>query len=70
MAPYLQISKGIEGMRIAVLDESFLSCDPEVQKVVRAAVNMLATRGATIENVSLAEHKQGNNTFFCRSISL
>ncbi len=51
------VGRGIEGLRIGVLDEGFHEAvDPGVDKSVRTAIATLEARGAIIDRVSVPEH--------------
>lgn len=47
---------GVDGLRIAVVDEAFLDTEPGVHEAVMAAIEVLGDAGATISKVSIPEH--------------
>jgi len=54
------LGKGVAGMKIAVVDhwlEEDESADPEVTKALHAALDVLRSRGATVEPVQLSPYK-------------
>jgi aspartyl-tRNA(Asn)/glutamyl-tRNA(Gln) amidotransferase subunit A len=59
------LAGGVRGLRIGVPDEYFgAGLDPEIDRAVRAAVDVLRDLGATIERVSLPSTKYGVATYY------
>jgi amidase len=50
------LERGVEGLRIGLLDEGFAGAAPDVAEAVEAAVAVLASAGATAERVSVPFH--------------
>jgi aspartyl-tRNA(Asn)/glutamyl-tRNA(Gln) amidotransferase subunit A len=51
-----QIDAGVRGLRLAIIEDyTFTDIDPEVESVLRAAVDVLASLGARIESVRIPE---------------
>jgi aspartyl-tRNA(Asn)/glutamyl-tRNA(Gln) amidotransferase subunit A len=56
---------GVRGLRIGVPDEYFgVGLDPEIDRAVRAAIDVLRDQGATIERVSLPSTAHGVATYY------
>ena len=55
------LGRGVAGMRIGVLTEGFNheNSEPDVDQKVREAANRLRALGATVEDVSVAMHRDG-----------
>jgi amidase len=51
------LADGIAGLRIGVVTEGFDGAEEEVRDLVMAAVDVLASAGATVSMVSIPEHK-------------
>jgi aspartyl-tRNA(Asn)/glutamyl-tRNA(Gln) amidotransferase subunit A len=59
------LAGGVKGLRIGVPDEYFgAGLDPEIDRAVRAAIDVLRDRGATIERVSLPSTAYGVATYY------
>jgi aspartyl-tRNA(Asn)/glutamyl-tRNA(Gln) amidotransferase subunit A len=59
------LGAGVRGLRVGVPDEYFgEGLDPEIDRAVRAAVDVLRELGATIERVSLPTTKYGVATYY------
>jgi aspartyl-tRNA(Asn)/glutamyl-tRNA(Gln) amidotransferase subunit A len=59
------LAGGVKGLRIGVPDEYFgAGLDPEIERAVRAAVDVLRDLGATIERVSLPSTEYGVATYY------
>ena len=50
------LTNGVEGLRIAVLEEGFDEAEADVRDMVMAAVDTLAKAGADVSKVSVPEH--------------
>ncbi|HVO87813.1 MAG TPA: amidase, partial [Casimicrobiaceae bacterium] len=51
-----QLGRGVDGLRLAVVDGyTFSDIDPEIETVLRAAVDLLANLGAQVETVVVPE---------------
>jgi amidase len=50
------LAEGVSGLRIAVVKEGFANAEAEVHNLVMAAVDVLATAGAKVSEVSIPEH--------------
>ena len=50
------LTNGVEGLRIAVLDEGFEGANASVKDAVMAALDVFVKLGASIERVSIPEH--------------
>lgn len=46
-------------MKIGILKEGFLNCEPDVVKLVKEAAQSLREKGATVEEVSIPIHSSG-----------
>jgi len=58
-------SAGVKGLRLGVPDEYFIDgMDPEVERAVRAAVDVLRGLGATVEPVSLPTTRHALATYY------
>jgi aspartyl-tRNA(Asn)/glutamyl-tRNA(Gln) amidotransferase subunit A len=56
---------GVRGLRIGVPDEYFgTGLDPEIERAVRAAIDVLRDLGATVERVSLPTTQHGVATYY------
>ncbi len=56
---------GVRGLRIGVPDEYFgAGLDPEIERAVRAAIDVLRDLGATVERVSLPTTQHGVATYY------
>ncbi|WP_461409626.1 amidase family protein [Georgenia sp.] len=55
------LANGVAGLRIGVVTEGFgwETSDPRVDDAVRAAADVLAQAGCTVENVSIPLHREG-----------
>jgi aspartyl-tRNA(Asn)/glutamyl-tRNA(Gln) amidotransferase subunit A len=59
------LAGGVKGLRIGVPDEYFgAGLDPEIDRAVRAAIDVLRGLGATIEPVSLPSTEYGVATYY------
>ena len=59
------LAGGVKGLRIGVPDEYFgAGLDPEIDRAVRAAIDVLRDCGATIERVSLPSTPYGVATYY------
>jgi aspartyl-tRNA(Asn)/glutamyl-tRNA(Gln) amidotransferase subunit A len=59
------LAGGVKGLRIGVPDEYFgAGLDPEIDRAVRAAIDVLRGLGATIEAVSLPSTEYGVATYY------
>jgi aspartyl-tRNA(Asn)/glutamyl-tRNA(Gln) amidotransferase subunit A len=59
------LAGGVKGLRIGVPDEYFgAGLDPEIDRAVRAAIDVLRDLGATIERVSLPTTEYGVATYY------
>jgi aspartyl-tRNA(Asn)/glutamyl-tRNA(Gln) amidotransferase subunit A len=59
------LAGGVQGLRIGVPDEYFgAGLDPEIERVVRVAIDVLRELGATIERVSLPSTEHGVATYY------
>jgi aspartyl-tRNA(Asn)/glutamyl-tRNA(Gln) amidotransferase subunit A len=59
------LGAGVKGLRIGVPDEYFgAGLDPEIDRAVRAAVDVLRNLGATVEHVSLPTTTHGVATYY------
>jgi len=59
------LAGGVQGLRIGVPDEYFgEGLDPEVDRAVRAAIDVLRELGATVERVSLPSTAYGVATYY------
>jgi aspartyl-tRNA(Asn)/glutamyl-tRNA(Gln) amidotransferase subunit A len=59
------LAGGVKGLRIGVPDEYFgAGLDPEIDRAVRTAIDVLRDRGATIERVSLPSTAYGVATYY------
>lgn len=52
-----RLGDGVEGLRIGLLAEGFDQVDPGVHDAVTAAAAVLAAAGATVERISVPEHR-------------
>jgi aspartyl-tRNA(Asn)/glutamyl-tRNA(Gln) amidotransferase subunit A len=60
-----RLAGGVSGLRIGVPDEYFgTGLDPEVERSVRAAIDVLRDLGATVERVSLPSTEYGVATYY------
>lgn len=50
------LDRGVQGMKVGVLEEGFAEADIEVRDLVIAATDVLAQAGATVSKVSVPEH--------------
>jgi amidase len=53
-----QLSDGVSGLRIGVLEEAFGAAEVEVRDVVMAAVDVLASAGAKVSRVHVPKHME------------
>ena len=51
-------------MKIGLIKEAFEGCEPDVEAMVKKATNSLIQKGATVEEISVPMHKQGNIFLF------
>jgi aspartyl-tRNA(Asn)/glutamyl-tRNA(Gln) amidotransferase subunit A len=59
------LAGGARGLRVGVPDEYFVEgLDPEIERAVRAAVDVLRGLGAAVERVSLPSTKHGIATYY------
>jgi aspartyl-tRNA(Asn)/glutamyl-tRNA(Gln) amidotransferase subunit A len=59
------LAGGVQGLRIGVPDEYFgAGLDPEIERAVRVAIDVLRELGATIERVSLPSTEHGVATYY------
>jgi aspartyl-tRNA(Asn)/glutamyl-tRNA(Gln) amidotransferase subunit A len=59
------LAGGVQGLRIGVPDEYFgAGLDPEIERAVRVAIDVLRGLGATIERVSLPSTEHGVATYY------
>ena len=59
------LAGGVKGLRIGVPDEYFGDgLDPEIDRAVRTAIDVLRDLGATVERVSLPNTKHGVATYY------
>ncbi len=59
------LAGGVKGLRVGVPDEYFgAGLDPEIDRAVRAAIDVLRDLGATIERVSLPSTEYGVATYY------
>ena len=59
------LAGGVQGLRIGVPDEYFgAGLDPEIERAVRVAIDVLGDLGATIERVSLPSTEHGVATYY------
>jgi aspartyl-tRNA(Asn)/glutamyl-tRNA(Gln) amidotransferase subunit A len=59
------LSQGVNGLRIGVPDEYFgEGLDPEIERAVRVAIDVLRDLGAAVERVSLPTTKYGVATYY------
>ena len=59
------LSRGVKGLRLGIPDEYFIEgMDPEVERAVRAAVDVLRGLGATLEKVSLPTTRHALATYY------
>ncbi|MDH5637660.1 MAG: Asp-tRNA(Asn)/Glu-tRNA(Gln) amidotransferase subunit GatA [Nitrospinota bacterium] len=59
------LDKGVEGMTVGVPDEYFIEgMDPEVESKVRAAIEILGSKGAIIKRISLPHTKYAVPTYY------
>jgi aspartyl-tRNA(Asn)/glutamyl-tRNA(Gln) amidotransferase subunit A len=64
-APVSQTPKDLKGLRIGLPKEYFIDgLDPEVEKAVRAAVDVLKSMGAEIKEISLPHTKYAIATYY------
>ena len=49
----------VKNLKIGILDEGFTHCDTEICEVVKTAIEKLSALGATIEEVSIPQHHDG-----------
>jgi aspartyl-tRNA(Asn)/glutamyl-tRNA(Gln) amidotransferase subunit A len=66
------LEQGVEGLRIGVIEESFSAViEPEVREVVRAAVAVLQSLGAQVEDasISLVERRRGTGAIMLAEYS-
>ena len=65
-----RLEKGIEGLRVGVLEEGFgwEGAEPEVEETVRAAAGRLRELGAAVESVSIPIHR--DSPFVWRGIAI
>jgi amidase len=54
------LRRGVEGLRIGVLEEGFDGATEDVRDVVMTALEVLVKAGATLESVSIPEHRAIN----------
>jgi aspartyl-tRNA(Asn)/glutamyl-tRNA(Gln) amidotransferase subunit A len=60
-----ELAGGVKGLRVGVPDEYFgAGLDPEIERAVRAAIDVLRDLGATIERVSLPTTEHGVATYY------
>jgi amidase len=61
-----KLDAGLKGVRIGILQEGFGTngADPEVERVVRNAIRILAESGAETEAVSVSLHQQASSALF------
>ena len=57
----LQLDEDISGMKVGVLQEGFANCEEDVAALVRSACQHLVSRGVTLEEVSIPQHKQSES---------
>lgn len=50
------LDRGVAGLRIGILDEGFVGATPEVTDSVDAAIEVLASLGASVSKVSVPQH--------------
>lgn len=50
------LARGVEGLRVGVLEEGFVDAETDVADLVMGAVDVLAKAGADVSKVSLPEH--------------
>jgi len=50
------LGRGVEGLKIGLLEEGFADSEAEVGDAVRAAVDVLTTAGAEVQKISVPEH--------------
>ncbi|MBX2813463.1 MAG: Asp-tRNA(Asn)/Glu-tRNA(Gln) amidotransferase subunit GatA [Myxococcales bacterium] len=63
--PLLTLKNGVKGLRIGLPHEYFSAAiDPEVDQVVRKAVQALQEAGATVQSVSLPHTKHALSTYY------
>lgn len=54
-----KLSEDLSGKRVGLVKEGFEICEQDVNDIVRGAANMLKGVGATVEEVSIPAHKDG-----------
>jgi amidase len=57
------LDRGVEGVRIGILDEGFAGATPEVEESVQAAIDVLTGLGAVVSKVSVPEHLTVSKAF-------
>ena len=55
-----QLCTNLSGKRVGVVKEGFERCDDDVIAVIKEATNKLAKAGATVEEISVPLHSDGN----------
>lgn len=51
-----QLTGDVKGIRIALIEEGFKDCEPDVGDIVKQAARKLETAGATVEEISFPPH--------------
>ncbi len=57
------LDRGIDGLKIGILEEGFDGATPQVSEAVYAAIDVLASLGAVVGKVSVPEHLTGHTAF-------
>src|SRR3546814_637533 len=50
------LDRGVDGVRVGVLDEGFIDVDPDVERCVQDAIACLEAEGAVVSRISIPEH--------------